>query len=254
MHLNTNGGGKSFRKRGKAVYNSRVREVADNGSFEFADEIAVNGEGRSPFVMGRGWMIERVTIESGEMYFYSDGEPVKPKNSSAFCVFYPPYSIVDLYIRNPRGSVKGFGSIHREDRLPNRPATFETEDPANLETDELFRLVSNGRPIEITTKPSLISLRAKRVIDGEYINDTLIASVADSVGVSHEHLTRQFRADYQLTPSEYLHKLRMAEANYRLVKGDQIAAVSGDVGYNDLSRFYKQFKKQNQTSPGNCRK
>jgi len=26
-----------------------------------------------------------------------------------------------------------------------------------------------------------------------------------------------------------------------------------DVGYNDLSRFYKQFRKKTQTSPGECR-
>lgn len=227
-----------------------MREVADNGSFEFADEIIVNGEGRSPFVMGRGWMIERVEIKSGEMYFYSDGEPVKPR-SPVFCILYPPYSIIDLYVRNLRGSVKGFGSIHSDERLPSRPFIFEKDD---LETDDLIRLARNGRSIEITTKPSLVSLRAKRVIDGEYLNFTSIASVAESVGVSHEHLTRQFRSDFQLTPSEYLHKLRMAEANYKLAKGDQIADVSGEVGYNDLGRFYKQFKKQNQTSPGNCRK
>lgn len=198
-------------------------------------------------------MIERVELESGEMYFYSDGEPVKP-DSTAFCVFYPSYSIIDLFIRDLRGSVKGLGSIHRDDRLPRQPFIFEKDDPANLETDDLIRLASNGRSIEIATKPSLVSLRAKRVIDGEYLNDTSIASVADTVGVSHEHLTRQFRADYHLTPNEYLHRLRMAEANYKLAKGDQIADVSGDVGYNDLGRFYKQFKKQNKTSPGNCRK
>jgi YesN/AraC family two-component response regulator len=37
------------------------------------------------------------------------------------------------------------------------------------------------------------------------------------------------------------------------MRGEAIIEVSGDVGYNDLSRFYKQFRKSTAASPGFCR-
>ena len=81
-----------------------------------------------------------------------------------------------------------------------------------------------------------------------------IARIADRLKVSHEHLSRQFKKDYALTPSAYLHKLRVAEATFRLALGEEIVDISLDVGYNDLSRFYKQFRKATRTSPAVCRK
>jgi AraC-like DNA-binding protein len=37
-----------------------------------------------------------------------------------------------------------------------------------------------------------------------------------------------------------------------LARGEEIISVSQEVGYNDLSRFYKQFRKTTKTSPGAC--
>ena len=87
------------------------------------------------------------------------------------------------------------------------------------------------------------------------VDDVGVGKVpADRLKVSHEHLSRQFKKDYGLTPSAYLHKLRVAEATSRLSKGEEIIDISLDVGYNDLSRFYKQFRKATRTSPAVCRK
>jgi AraC-like DNA-binding protein len=49
-----------------------------------------------------------------------------------------------------------------------------------------------------------------------------------------------------------LHQLRLADAPLKLANGEDIINVSQDVGYNDLSRFYKQFQKNTKTSPGVC--
>ena len=56
-----------------------------------------------------------------------------------------------------------------------------------------------------------------------------------------------------MSPSAYLHHLRVAEATFRLAVGEPIIEISMDVGYNDLSRFYKQFHKVTKTSPAVCR-
>ena len=100
---------------------------------------------------------------------------------------------------------------------------------------------------------SALSLKAKRLIDENHLADPSIARIAERLGVSHPHLSRQFKKDFGMSPSNYLRKLRVADAPLRLVRGEQIINVSGDVGYNDLSRFYKQFRKTTNTSPGVCK-
>ena len=56
-----------------------------------------------------------------------------------------------------------------------------------------------------------------------------------------------------MTPLEYVHRLRLNDAYKLLSKGERIVDVSLDVGYNDLSRFYKQFRKHTRVPPGTCR-
>jgi AraC-like DNA-binding protein len=98
----------------------------------------------------------------------------------------------------------------------------------------------------------LLSLKAKRLIDENYLSFPSIARVAGRLGVTHEHLSRQFKRDFEISPGAYLHQLRLADAPLRLARGEEIINVSQDVGYNDLSRFYKQFRKTTKTSPGVC--
>ena len=56
-----------------------------------------------------------------------------------------------------------------------------------------------------------------------------------------------------MTPIDYCHRVRAMDASSRLMKGEQIIDVSLDVGYNDLGRFYKQFRRRMKSSPGGCK-
>jgi AraC family transcriptional regulator of adaptative response/methylated-DNA-[protein]-cysteine methyltransferase len=73
------------------------------------------------------------------------------------------------------------------------------------------------------------------------------------LGVSHAHLTRQFKRDYGLTPIDYCHRLRVSDAMGHLSQGGKILDVGYDVGFNDATRFYADFRKVTGTSPGKCR-
>ena len=118
---------------------------------------------------------------------------------------------------------------------------------------EIVRLGENHQSVEFNPKPSLLSIKAKRLIDENYLSYPSIARVARRLGVTHEHVSRQFKRDFEISPSAYLHQLRLADAPLKLAKGEEIINVSQDIGYNDLSRFYKQFRKGTKTSPGVCR-
>jgi AraC-like DNA-binding protein len=91
------------------------------------------------------------------------------------------------------------------------------------------------------------------LIDENYLAYPSMARIAKRLGVTHEHLSRQFKRDFTMSPSAYFRQLRVADVPLRLARGEEIIQVSQEVGYNDLSRFYKQFRKTTNTSPGACK-
>ncbi len=232
-------------------------KTLSDGCCAFADRLRIPGEGVSPFVISSGWMIEIIRLDTGRYYFVSDGVEIRP-STDVFGIYYPPFSVVNVGVSDVAGSINGIGRSGVLDTTITTPVVFDigTERIFNSVTDaiEVLNSATNLRSIEINSLPSLISLKAKRLIDENYSLFPSISRIAARLNVSQEHLSRQFKLDYKLSPSRYLHQLRIADATYKLRKGDEIVDVSGDVGYNDLSRFYKQFRVTHKTSPGNYQK
>lgn len=69
---------------------------------------------------------------------------------------------------------------------------------------------------------------------------TRLAQVA---GVSPRTLQRHFKAEYRITVSEWLKRIRMREASERIQAGDRVKAVAMDLGYKQLSHFSREFKR-----------
>ena len=231
-------------------------QLLDDGGYAIDDRIEIPGEGSDHFIFTSGWLLEIIDSDEGDFYFISDGKEVRPE-SKRFGVFYPSFSITRSCIRSFKGSVRGIGAVEPVDGLPHEPFIFETEYTGKFAQSrqalDVLARAANRKTIELNTKPSLVTIKAKRLIDENYLAFPSISRIAARLKVSPEHLSRTFRSDLGLTPSQYLRKLRVADATLRLSKGEQIIDVSHDVGYNDLSRFYKQFRKTTKTSPGACR-
>ena len=232
-------------------------QILSDGSYTIEDEVAIEGTGDSTMVFGRGWLLEVLDIESGEFYFYRDSEPARPPGPR-FAVFYPRFSFVRSHVQDLKGRVHGVGHTDVLDGLPTKPLMFDTSFKGSFtaaaDAVGIIAAGENAQPIEPNSDPSLLSRRAKRLIDDGFLAEVSIARIAAQLKISHAHLSRQFKRDFAMTPSEYLHHLRVAEATFRLSLGEEIIEISQDVGYNDLSRFYKQFRKATHTSPAVCRK
>jgi AraC-like DNA-binding protein len=230
--------------------------LLDDGGYVIDDRIEIPGEGSDHFVFTHGWLLEIIDAEEGDYYFISNGEDVR-STAKRFGVFYPSFSITRSCIRSFKGSVHGVGSAESLEGLPRGPFIFETDHDEKFndsrEALNVLARATNPRPIDVNSKPSLITIKAKRLIDENYLAFPSIARIAGRLQVTPEHLSRTFKLDLGLTPSQYLRKLRVADATFRLSKGEPIIDISHDVGYNDLSRFYKQFRKTTNTSPGACR-
>jgi len=243
--------------RGGDLPERRKTENLAGGLYYFEDELQINGALEARVVTAAGWLLEIPEIEAGEISFFVDDREIRPRFSRP-AIFYPPFSITRPSFRNVRANLKGIAGTGA---LPEKfagkafvfaagAARFPKSAAAVVEFLDARR---DFLMVEAHPNASLLSLRAKRLIDENYRAFPSIARVAARLEVSHEHLTRQFKRDFRCSPSAYLHQLRIADAAFRLARGEPIIDVSGEVGYNDLSRFYKQFRKSTARAPGFCK-
>ena len=80
------------------------------------------------------------------------------------------------------------------------------------------------------------------LIEADYAIDLSIADIARQVGVSADHLTRQFNRTLGITPSEYLRRFRFARAIELLRQQTAVGNVSRMVGFSHISHFSREFK------------
>lgn len=227
-----------------------------DGGYVFQDELDVKGKLAAKVIICTAWLLEVHELTAGTISFVSGSTQILPR-TKCFGVLYPPFTMSSLCFEDVTSKLVGVAAT---EPLPNGfdcvPRVFETECgevPTSVaQVLEIIRRGRNSQVIELNPNASALSKNAKRLIDENFLSYPSIARIAKRLRVSHEHLSRQFKRDFQISPSAYLHKLRLADAPLRLARGEPIINVSLDIGYNDLSRFYKQFRKNTKTSPGAC--
>lgn len=241
---------------GADIQSRRKMELSAGGAFLIEDVVEIKGAGAMTFVMCDAWLFELFELEAGEYSFMSGVECVRPRRKR-FGTFYPPFAIMRVCVEDVRGRWAGMAATTAlNEKFMAAPMLFETdftEAPKSVgQVEEILNSSYHRQSIEMNPTPSLLSMKAKRLIDENYLIHPSISKLAARLGVTHAHLTRQFKRDFGLSPSAYCHQLRIADATFRLAKGEEIIAISQDVGYNDLSRFYKQFRKATTKTPGYC--
>lgn len=240
----------------EAILRLETRFLPD-GAYTFEGELEIEAATAITIITCTAWLLELYQLEAGDLFFARGEERVRPSTKS-LGVFYPPFTISQPCFENVKGRVTGIASADPPPAETSAvPVVFETRVTAMpgswREALDIVRAGRNQQSIHLNPKASSLSLRAKRMIDEDYLDAPSIGRIAARLRISPEHLSRQFKRDFRMSPRAYLHQLRLADVPLRLVKGEEIIRVSNDVGYNDLSRFYKQFRKRTKTSPGACR-
>jgi two-component system response regulator YesN len=94
----------------------------------------------------------------------------------------------------------------------------------------------------------------------EYIDRNLTDSyislevLANKFFVSKEYLSKAFKNTYGCNITEYIISHRMEHARKLLISNElQIKSIAQMVGYEDVSYFYRVFKKYFKLSPGEMR-
>ena len=241
---------------GGSLSRRRTTLLADD-AYRFEDEMEIEGVLAITVITCAAWLVELFELQTGELYFISGGDKIRP-GTNLFGVLYPPFTITRPCFQNVRANVIGIATMESlPEALTAEPIVFDVQDidlPSSVsEVFEIIEAGSNRQRIQLNPGASILSLKAKKLIDKSYLVYPSIARVAQRLNVTHAHLSRRFKRDLGMSPSDYLRRLRVADAPLRLARGEKIVNVSLDVGYNDLSRFYKQFRKTTDSSPGACK-
>jgi AraC-like DNA-binding protein len=91
---------------------------------------------------------------------------------------------------------------------------------------------------------SVLAQRAREALAARATEAVSLARIAEQLGCSRFHLCREFKAGVGLTTQQYLHRLRVSEALYRLGDGESdLLALAIDLGFSHHSHFTSVFKR-----------
>lgn len=204
----------------------------------------------------RFWMLAVATVEPGQLAIRHQGQVID--FSGRWALFFPPFSLVEWHLGAGRLQ---WGAFFSERELPsdlNREAFAFALSSAPLPSTykdifELLRVESkNEKRLLIAREEgvSAVAEKTKREIDATFAKDVSVEQIASKLKYSHAVMTRAFKKCYGLTPVAYRNKLRIFESAAKFILEEkQVQSVAKEVGFKDLSRFNRQFRRVLNTKP-----
>lgn len=204
-------------------------------------------------VSGPACIYAVVRVRRGEVaYLRGDSWIRAPR---CFAVFLPPFQVVQASLEHCDVTSVALAFRPRASEQFPRQAVLLASDaqrPARSRADAVHGTLTTATSTNIGRAPDPAPLAAntKAIIDGKYGASLQIAHIADRLHASPAVLSRRFRRTYGLSPVRYRHQVRVMDALMRFAEGAVPVDVFQDVGFDDLSRFYKIFRKIACAPPG----
>ena len=117
---------------------------------------------------------------------------------------------------------------------------------------KILHAIDFGRPVSML-KDSL-STRIAEFLHQNYNKPITSEILSNELHFTSDYIIRKFKQNTGSTPWQYVQRLRLEKAKEMLSNTDYpMEFISREIGYSDLSLFYKAFKKSNKISPGKWR-
>lgn len=114
----------------------------------------------------------------------------------------------------------------------------------------LWRVAELNRPSPDVDRPHTAVVDAIAYIESNLARPLSVPQVARVAGVSHNHLTRLFRAETGGTVVAYIRRRRLTRARHLLQESTlSIPAVAAAIGISDLQAFNKACRRELGASP-----
>ena len=232
----------------------RIVQVAP-GLLRIDQRLVIPGVETGTDVAGPACVYAVVQVRRGAViYQHGEARIAAPRR---FALFLPPFSIVQASLE--RCDVTSVAVAFRplaSDELTPVAGLWLLEGPAPVSRAEVIeRIRIAGTPTNVgrDRTPPQLAANAKAVIDREYGGSLEVTRIAARLHVSPAVLSRAFRRAYGIPPVRYRHHVRVMDALMRFAEGAAPVQVFQDVGFDDLSRFYKIFRKVTCAPPGSYR-
>jgi two-component system response regulator YesN len=116
----------------------------------------------------------------------------------------------------------------------------------------LLKGTDNSEATVLVSKSMRTVLRVKGFIDHNFKTDIQVNVLADKFRLTTSHLCRSFRENLGVTPTKYIRKLRLNEAERLICETSMsIAEISYIVGFNDPNYFARIFRNTYGFAPSN---
>jgi len=93
-----------------------------------------------------------------------------------------------------------------------------------------------------------------RYLEEHYTSAVSMAEMAKLAGLSSTHFNRQFAHLFGMSPTRFLHSLRVEKARQMLVSPDcSVGEIALETGYHDQSHFTRHFRSLTGMTPGRFR-
>lgn len=171
-------------------------------------------------------------------------------------IFIPPFSIIEWDLNSGRVEWGAYLCVMPPpDNLPTEPFAFKWNPnnvlPKNI--SEIFTWIREAPhpiPIGKVESPTAVAFRLKAALDRTFSDDISLQALADELHYSHAVMTRYFVKCFGITPIAYRNKLRIYDSlRLMLFEGQSVSVTSHLVGFQDIGRFNKNFKQQNNAVP-----
>jgi AraC-like DNA-binding protein len=235
--------------------NHRDVQVLEPGLLRIEQRTLVPQHEIGTDVSGPACIYSRVHVRRGTIaYLHGNLRIDAPRR---FDVFLPPFTIVQASLDTCDVDSSAWVFRLATETRPVQPVLFPVNDDWRPESpgDVLSRVRSLPTETDIgrAPNPGRLAGDTKTIIDSEYGTSLDIGSIAARCRVPPAALSRAFKTAYGVPPVRYRHQVRIVDALTRLAVGAVPADVFQDVGFSDLSRFYKIFRKLACAAPGTYR-
>lgn len=217
-----------------------------DGLYRMDQEIEVCGVEKGYDGTGPYWVVGHVQILSGSLSFLVDAGEVQAPSDSILMVM-PQNSIVEVKADNIETINRAaFSRQVQIQGLPNEPIVFAVPKETTLRSKEEVELalaqVNSPLRISRNTNPHVMSLKIKDYLGVNFDKDLSLPELAEEARMTGEALSRVFKKDWGKSPIQYRNWLRVMDSFRLISEKSAIIDTAYDVGFNDLSRFHKQFK------------
>lgn len=209
--------------------------------------VHVRGRDTGYDATGPYWVVGLIRVVAGRVHFLVDGR-LREAPGRSFVMVMPPHCVVSVVLEKAKTINSAvFSRSDFPEGMPKEPFAFPVERFAPLhsraDVKSLLLRMRARMPISHCTRPHPLSEELKGRLGLSFQEPLPLSGLAREIGTSPAVLSRLFRRDWGKPPVQFRNWLRVMESFRHLAEQKAVTETAFEAGFNDLSRFHKQFKK-----------